>query len=158
MKIDALAILQANFDYVKSLLTRRAETSNDVSVRQSEYALINPLLENTDSAEDLFRHGTHTLYHFSHYDFTPPEDLEFHPFEEKENQSLIEELIDRYQQTITAFSKYMDRAPSADIEKHQKLISILVMHLIGHVGQAIRLQKLYLEHRIIKEQEQSLTA
>lgn len=152
--IDFIIIVEKQFSYAKKVLLSRGKNFHE-SFEQ-------PLFEGEATAADVYVHGIEPLYKNS-YEILEPKINESMILLEKDTKlSLPNQYIELYERTIQLLKKIQLVLNEEDLNKPvmafsehkiplREWIGLNIMHMLTHVGQALRLQSLYLRNKQINE-------
>ena len=153
--MDYLIILEKQFSYTKNLLLARKDQFHE-SFEKS-------LFKGESTAADVYIHGLTPLYKACMKILNPEIDESTLTLEFNGELSLPEQYIDFYEEVIRILKEIKEKMISKDLEEHivypfdpdttisrLEWIGLNVMHAVTHIGQALRLQSLYLHHRLNK--------
>jgi len=147
--------LRKQLDYMKKVLSDRDIETFDLSLK-------NPLFPDEPTALEVYIHGVSSLFWAAQkLRFPNKDDQGFAlAIDPNANIPLKDQMVDLYQKSITALKKYLGTVTEAELESKipspfgggemvlLDWLGINIHHTIGHVAQALRLQSLYLRHKI----------
>jgi hypothetical protein len=154
--IDFIIILEKQFSYAKKVLLTREKNFHE-SFEQ-------PLFEGEATAADVYVHGIEPLYKTSHKILEPEINESMTLLEKDTKLSLPNQYIELYERTLQLLKKIQLVLKEEDLNKpimissdseHKipliEWIGLNIMHMLTHVGQALRLQSLYLRNMQINK-------
>jgi hypothetical protein len=147
--------LRKQLEYVKKVLTDRDNETFEVSLKNS-------LFPEEPTALEIYTHGVSSLFWAAQkLRFPAKDDQGFAlTIDLNSNIPLKDQMLDLYRKAITALNQYLGTVTEADLGSkipspfgggEMRLLDWLginIHHTIGHVAQALRLQSLYLRHKI----------
>jgi hypothetical protein len=149
---DLVILAEKQFFYTKKLLLRRKEHFAE-SFRGS-------LFQGESTAGEVFVHGIEPLYQFCHKVLRSNTNETSTKFELAPDMSLPEQYIELYERTVHLLKKLQLKLTEEDLNNPvlalsnfdsqtqlRELLCLNIMHTISHIGQALRLQALYLRNR-----------
>ncbi|MFX1517205.1 MAG: hypothetical protein ACFFC6_12955, partial [Promethearchaeota archaeon] len=130
---------------------------------QFQESFENPLFEGEQTAAEVYIHGLTPLYKACMKIVNPEVDESIVKLELNNELSLPNQYIELYERVIDVLRQIKEQLTEEDLRRHivypfnlDTTISILewiglnVMHTVTHIGQALRLQSLYLRNKINK--------
>jgi hypothetical protein len=154
--IDFIIILEKQFSYAKKVLLTREKNFHE-SFEQS-------LFEGEATAADVYVHGIEPLYKNSSKILEPEINESTIVLEKDTNLNLPNQYIELYERTLQLLKKIQLELKEEDLNKPvmafsdseykiplREWIGLNIMHMITHVGQALRLQSLYLRNKQINK-------
>ncbi|MFX1286663.1 MAG: hypothetical protein ACFFB5_23705 [Promethearchaeota archaeon] len=153
--MDYLIILEKQYSYTKNLLMARKA--------QFQESFEKPLFEREQTAAEVYIHGLTPLYRSCMKILNPEIDESTLKLEFNCELSLPEQYIDLYNQVLKILKEIEETMTSEDLKAHimypfdpdttisrLEWIGLNIMHAVTHIGQALRLQSLYLHHKLNK--------
>ena len=135
IKNEYSIVLHKQFDYVKSLLEKR-------KIEFLPLSLTKDIGFEDNSPFKVFKHAVIALYHFSTHDFFPEDFGNRKDIFNSDPEDLVEEIIQKYNLAIDEFDRAIMEISEEKYSEIKENLGNLIMHVVGHIGQAIRLQKL----------------
>ena len=153
MVMDYQIILEKQYSYTKNVLLARKDQFHE-SFEKS-------LFKGEPTAADVYIHGITSLYKSCVKILMSESDESKFNLEINEELDLPEQYIDLYERTLQIFKEIQQKLTNEDLTKHivhplnsdtkislLKWIGLNVMHTVTHVGQALRLQSLYIRNKL----------
>ncbi len=151
--MDILLVVERQFSYIANVFHNRRQAFQE--------SFENSLFEGEQSAADVYLHGVKTLYKYCSKLLNPDFEESRHIIEFDQKLSVLEQYIDLYKRTLLILKEIEQKFTNEELK--QKVINPLnpasnivlldwialnVMHSITHIGQALRLQTLYLRYKM----------
>ncbi|MFX1508318.1 MAG: hypothetical protein ACFFDC_19730 [Promethearchaeota archaeon] len=149
--MDYLIIVERQFSYTRNILLARKS--------QFQESFENSVFEGEPTAADVYIHGITSLYN-SCAKILETNESRFN-LEINKELDLPEQYIDLYERTLQILKETQQKMTNEDLNKYivhplnpdtkislLKWIGLNVMHTVTHVGQALRLQSLYIRNRL----------
>ena len=151
---ESIKSLEFLYDYVKSLFEKRKDNHFEESMKES-------LFKGEKTALDLFVHSVSTL-NFAMKKTTNPnanmKDIAI-KLDPKSTTPLHEQLLDLFNKANEAYTeerikyneedlKNMFKSPFGREMTYEDWFGFIIHHTIGHIYQSLRLQAIYLRHKI----------
>ena len=151
--MDYLIVVEKQFSYLKNiLLTRKG---------QFQESFENSVFEGEPTAAEVYTHGITSLYKSCAKILNPEINGSTFKLELNCELELHEQYIDLYNRTLRILKEIQQKMTKEELNRHivhplnpETKISILdwiglnVMHTVTHVGQALRLQSLYIRNKL----------
>ncbi|MHA2103889.1 MAG: hypothetical protein ACW981_10705 [Candidatus Hodarchaeales archaeon] len=144
---DFELVLKSHLGIVEFYLTKRKDYSLE--------CLLEPPVENGQSAYEVFLHSVKTLYQFAYENFTiEPRDLIGKPNDElidvpeDVELPLYQRMINQLKKANELFSQSLNSLSDEKYEEYREKIATLVMHTIFHGGMTLRIQKQFIENKM----------
>ncbi|MFX0173862.1 MAG: hypothetical protein ACFE9L_18415 [Candidatus Hodarchaeota archaeon] len=150
---DSIEILEKQFSYLKKVLSNRKEKFQE----SFECSLFN----GEPTASEVYVHGLKPLYKNCYKILNPDFNDSSIKFEMNVNLNLIERYIELYERTLQLLKQIRLELTDEDLNKPlnvstelkpqisiQEWICVNVMHTVTHIGQALRLQALYIRNKL----------
>ncbi|MFX0052357.1 MAG: hypothetical protein ACFFAJ_07975 [Candidatus Hodarchaeota archaeon] len=150
---ESIVILEKQFSYLKKVLSTRKEHFQE----SFECSLFN----GESTASEVYVHGLRPLYKNSYKILKPDFNDSSIKFEMNMNLNLIERYIELYERTLQLLKQVQLKLTDEDLNKPLKVsvesksqislrewICLNVMHTVTHIGQALRLQALYIRNKL----------
>lgn len=151
--MDYLIVVEKQLRYTKNIILGRKE--------QFQESFENPLFEGEQTAAEVYIHGLNPLYKSCMKMLDPQIDDSVLKLEFNNELPLYERYIDLYQQVLKILKEIQVKISEADLKGHiiypfnpditisrLEWIGLNIMHAVTHVGQALRLQSLYIRHKL----------
>jgi hypothetical protein len=153
--VDYLIVVEKQLRYTKNIILGRKE--------QFQESFENPLFEGEQTAAEVYIHGLNPLYKSCMKILDPKVDDSITKLEFNNELPLYEQYIDLYEQVLAILKELEVKMSEVDLKEHIKYpfnpdktisrlewIGLNIMHAVTHVGQALRLQSLYVRHKLEK--------
>ncbi|MFX0126448.1 MAG: DinB family protein [Candidatus Hodarchaeota archaeon] len=151
--MDYLIIVEKQYSYIKNIFLTRKE--------QFQESFEKPVFEGEPTAAEVYIHGITSLYKSCAKILNPEINETTFKLELNTELEFHEQYIDLYKRTIQVLKKIQQKMTPEDLNRHivypfnpDTKISILnwiglnIMHTVTHVGQALRLQSLYIRNKL----------
>ncbi|MHA2247246.1 MAG: DinB family protein [Candidatus Hodarchaeales archaeon] len=151
--MDYLIVVERQFSYTKDILLARKD--------QFQESFKNSVFEGEPTASDVYIHGITSLYKSCVKILSPDINKSMLNIEINRELELPEQYIDLYKRTLQILKEIRQKMTDEDLNRHivhpldpdtkislLKWIGLNVMHTITHVGQALRLQSLYIRNKL----------
>lgn len=151
---DSLIVIEKQLSYTKKVLSTRKEHFQE----SFEY----PLFNNEKSAAEVFIHGITPLYQYCHKILDGKIDESEPNLELNAKFDLPEQYLDLYERTFLLLKAVQQQLTEKDLNQFvdvfnsqtqmrlREWLSLNIMHTVTHIGQALRLQSLYLRNKLEK--------
>lgn len=149
--IDYQIILEKQFSYVKDILLTRKDNFHE--------SFEKPLFEGEPTAAEVYMHGLNSFYKSCVKLISPEKNNSELKLEVNRELGLPSQYIELYERTLQIFKELLQKMAEENLNKHivfplnpEKTISIIdwiglnITHTAMHVGQALRLQALYIRN------------
>ncbi|MFW9855502.1 MAG: hypothetical protein ACFFFG_10600 [Candidatus Thorarchaeota archaeon] len=149
---DSIAVIEKQLAYVKKVLPARRE--------HFQKSFENPLFKNEQSAGQVFIHGITPLYKYC-LEILDRDNPEFAPnLELNPKFALHLQYLELYERTVSILKAAREKIMDEKLNKKGHFInsqtqmtlreelSLAIMHAVTHIGQALRLQSLYLRNSL----------
>jgi hypothetical protein len=150
--MDFIIIVERQLRYAKNVIMGRKA--------QFQESFENPLFEGEQTAAEVYIHGLTPLYKACMKILYPEINETDLKLEVKSELPLQEQYVDLYEQNLKALREIEEKVKEEDLKEHitypfnpdttisrLEWIGLNVMHAVTHVGQALRLQSLYLRNK-----------
>ncbi|MHA1977073.1 MAG: hypothetical protein ACW98F_11380 [Candidatus Hodarchaeales archaeon] len=151
--MDYLIIVERQLKYAKNIILGRKEKFQE--------SFENSLFEGEQTAAEVYIHGLTPLYKSCMKILNPEIAESALKLERKSELSLTDQYIDLYEQILKILREIEEKMKEEDLKGHiaypfnpettisrLEWIGLNVMHAVTHVGQALRLQSLYLRNKM----------
>ena len=151
--MDYLIVVEKQVRYAKNIILGRKE--------QFQESFENSLFEGEQTAAEVYIHGLNPLYKSCMKILDSKIDDSNLKMEFNNELPVYEKYIDLYQQVLKVLKELESKMSEADLKEHiaypfnpdttisrLEWIGLNIMHAVTHVGQALRLQSLYLRHKL----------
>ncbi|UCE14412.1 MAG: hypothetical protein JSV04_04350 [Candidatus Heimdallarchaeota archaeon] len=151
--MDYLIVVERQFSYTKNIIRKRTDHFQE--------SFEKPIFDGEQSASEVFVHGLTPLYKSCMKILTPEIDESTLNLKLNNELTFPEQYIDLYERVLRSLRNVKEKLTEEELKKQivypfnpDTTISILewiglnVMNTVTHVGQALRLQSLYLRNRI----------
>jgi hypothetical protein len=151
---ESIKSLKFVYDYVKSLFEKRKDNHFEDSMKNS-------LFEKEQTAIDLFIHAISLLNWASRKTINPDLDnqeiaIKLDP---ESTAPLHDQLLDLFNTAIEAYVEARTKFTEEDLQKtfkspfgremtYEDWFGFIIHHTIGHIYQVLRLQAIYLRHKV----------
>lgn len=149
--IDAINVMEKQFSYINKVLTARKEHFQE--------SFEKPLFEGEQSAAEVYTHGITTTFRYCRkiIDNKTGESAAFEPDIELEDPN---KYLNLYEKTLHLLREVQQQSTEEDLNREvatfnsktlmplREWLSLNIMHTVAHVGQALRLQSLYIKHKL----------
>ncbi len=151
--MDQIIVVERQLRYVKNVLLERKENFQE--------SFENSLFEGENTAAEVFIHGLTPLYKYS-MNLLHPEITE-KTLELNLNRDLPppNQYIDLYERVLNVLRDINEQMSEEELKEHivfpfnpettisrVEWIGLNIMHTVTHIGQALRLQSLYVRHKM----------
>ncbi|MFX0087424.1 MAG: hypothetical protein ACFFAU_17370 [Candidatus Hodarchaeota archaeon] len=153
--MDYLVVVERQFSYTKDILLARKA--------QFHESFENPIFEGEPTAADVYIHGITSLYKSCAKILKPNTNESKFNLTINKELDLPEQYIDLYERTLQILKEIQQKMTSGGLNRYilhpfnpNTKISLLnwiglnIMHTVTHVGQALRLQSLYIRNKLDK--------
>ena len=150
---DLVILAEEQFSYTRRLLLHRKEHFSE--------SFNSSLFQGESTAGEVFIHGIEPIFKFCHKILGTNTDKSSPELEIGSNMNLPEQYIDLYENIIHLLKKIHLKLTEEDLNMPisvssnssfqkplRELLCLNIMHTITHIGQALRLQALYLRNKI----------
>ncbi|MFX0185903.1 MAG: DinB family protein [Candidatus Hodarchaeota archaeon] len=151
--MDYLIVVERQFSYTKNILLARKA--------QFQESFENSVFEGEPTAAEVYIHGITSLYESCAKILTPEINESKSNLEINKELDLPEQYIDLYDRTLQILKEIQQKMTKKDLNRYVvhplnpdtkisllKWIGLNVMHTVTHVGQALRLQSLYIRNKL----------
>ncbi|MHA1945259.1 MAG: hypothetical protein ACXADW_01475 [Candidatus Hodarchaeales archaeon] len=148
-------MVEKQLRYAKNIILGRKE--------QFQESFENSLFEGEQTAAEVYIHGLNPLYKSCMKILDPKMDDSLLKLEFNNQLPVYEKYIDLYEQVLKILKELEEKMSESDLKKHitypfnpdttisrLEWIGLNIMHAVTHVGQALRLQSLYIRHKLEK--------
>jgi hypothetical protein len=148
-------VVEKQLRYAKNIILGRKE--------QFQESFENSLFEGEQTAAEVYIHGLNPLYKSCMKILDPKMDDSLLKLEFNNQLPVYEKYIDLYEQVLKILKELEEKMSESDLKKHitypfnpdttisrLEWIGLNIMHAVTHVGQALRLQSLYVRHKLEK--------
>ncbi|MFX0084854.1 MAG: hypothetical protein ACFFAU_04205 [Candidatus Hodarchaeota archaeon] len=149
---DLVILAEKQFSYTKRLLLRRKERFTE--------SFSDSLFQGESTAGEVFIHGIEPLFHFCYKILGSNTDESSTKIELDHDMNFPEHYIELYEKTLELLKILQLKLTEDDLNKPilfssssnskkplRELLCLNIMHTITHIGQALRLQALYLRNK-----------
>ena len=155
--MDHLVVIEKQLGYTKNAILERKEYFQE--------SFENPLFEGEQTAAEVYIHGLTPLYRSCTKLLDPDINESAINLEFNKKLAVHDQYIDLYEQILVILREIENKMSRAVLKEHimypfnpETTISRLdwiglnIMHAVTHVGQALRLQSLYIRHKLEKKE------
>jgi hypothetical protein len=153
--VDYLIVVERQLRYAKNIILGRKV--------QFQESFEKSVLKGEQTAAEVYIHGLTPLYKSCMKILNPEIDESTLELEFNRDLPLPEQYIDLYEQVLEILREIEEKMTEEDLKEHivypfnpdttisrLEWIGLNIMHAVTHVGQALRLQSLYLRHKLDK--------
>ncbi len=149
---DLVILVEKQFSYTKKLLLSRKERFTE--------SFTDSLFQGESTAGEVFIHGIEPLFHFCNKILESSKDKSSTKLELNHDMVFPEHYIELYEKTLDLLKMLQLKLAEGDLNESisfassynskkplRELLCLNIMHTITHIGQALRLQALYLRNK-----------
>jgi hypothetical protein len=148
---ESIKALKFVYDYAKNLFEKRKDNHFEESLKNS-------LFENEETAYNVFIHAV-TLLNMLSRKTTDPKDGSMIKLDPESTAPLHEQLLELFNTAIEAYEEARTQFKEKDLQKmykspfgrdmtYEDWFGFIIHHTIGHIYQVLRLQAIYLRHKV----------